>query len=592
MKRPEVKNFCVIAHIDHGKSTMADRMLEITSTVPSRQMKEQVLDSMDLERERGITIKLQPVRMRWKNKVLNLIDTPGHVDFQYEVNRSLQAVEGAVLLVDATQGIQAQTMSNLYMALERDMVIIPVVNKIDLPAADVEGVKREIEEVTGFSEDIIAISAKTGEGIEKVLDAVARRVPAAKAEIQKRFRAMIFDSVYDEYKGVITYVKVVEGVIEKGKEIVFMGTGASDKAQEVGTFSPSLEPGEKLVAGEVGYIATGLKAIRQARVGDTICLLKEKKEVGPLPGFRVPQPKVFAGVYPVSGGHFYKLRRSIDKLKLNDSSITVKQHNSVALGQGFQCGFLGLLHLDIVRERLLREYDVELIMTAPNVMYQLTRADGSEIKVSTPSDFPDASQISTVKEQYVKVEVITPINFLGKVFELMKDGKTIFLRQENIGKSRVMVEYELPLRELVVDFYDRLKSATSGYGSLSYELSGWREADVVKLDILVNHDPVEALSTVVSREAAQAAGRKIVKRLKDKMPKQMFAVPLQAAVGGTVVARETLSALRKDVTGYLYGGDVTRKKKLLEKQKKGKKKMAQEGKINIPPEVYRGVLKS
>jgi GTP-binding protein LepA len=592
---PTIHNFCIIAHIDHGKSTLADRLLELTDAVPRREMKDQLLDSMELERERGITIKLKPVRMDWRGRALNLIDTPGHVDFQYEVSRSLQAVEGALLLVDATRGVQAQTLSNLYLALEQDLALIPAINKIDLPAANVAEAKKELKQLLGVAEEeILAISAKTGEGVESVLDAVVKRVPAAdatSAAAPAGTRCLIFDSIYDDYKGVVAYVRVVGGSIKRGDQILFMGTGVSDRVVEVGVFKPDFAARSVLQGGEIGYIATGLKDIHQARVGDTITLSGAGRTVAPLPGFVIPQPKVFAGLYPADGDAFASLREALAKLRLNDASLTLQPEQSEALGQGFRCGFLGMLHLEIVQERLRREYDIDLVITTPSVRYRVKLKNGSECEVHTPAQFPDPSQIETTSEQLVHAEFITPEQYLGAVFELLQCHEASLKRQEHLGSGRVRLEYVLPLRQLVVDLYDQLKSATSGFGSLSYEVADWRETDVVKLGLLVNHEDVEALAVIVPRRAAEAEGRRIVSRLKEALPRQLFAVPLQAAVGGSIVARETLPALRKNVTGHLYGGDVTRKRKLLEKQKKGKKRLASRGSVVIPPGAYLAVLK-
>ena len=585
-------NFCIIAHVDHGKSTLADRMIELTGTVEMRNMKDQLLDSMELEREKGITIKLQPVRMAYKGSVLNLIDTPGHVDFQYEVSRSLQAVEGAVLLVDATQGVQAQTVSNLYLALAQNLTIIPVINKVDLPAADVERVKAEIVNLVGVKEEeILSISAKTGKGVPELLDAIISLVPKAKIEEEKPLRALIFDSVYDDYKGVMAYVRVMEGKVSGHDDIRFLGTDVSDRVVEAGVFSPALSPCKTLVAGEIGYIATGLKDIRHARVGDTITLAGKKDIVLPLPGFSIPQPKVFAGIYPVSGDDFSILRDAMAKLQLNDASLTTQQERSVALGQGFRCGFLGMLHLEIIQERLVREYGINAVITTPSVRYKAVTKTGEEMDVNSADAFPDPSHIESMKEQYCKAEIITPVEYLGAVFEMMQDHEGVLGAQEYLSTERVMLSYELPLRELVVDLYDQLKSATAGFGSLSYDLIDWRVSDVVKLSILINQEVAEALSVIVPRQKAERVGRRMVDKLKTLIPKQLFAVPLQAAVGGKVVARETLSAMRKDVTGHLYGGDYSRKKKLLEKQKKGKKKLAQVGSIEIPASAYISVLR-
>jgi len=587
-----IYNFCIIAHIDHGKSTLADRLLEITGTVAAREMRAQLLDSMDLERERGITIKLQPVRMKYKEAILNLIDTPGHVDFQYEVSRSLQAVEGALLLVDATQGVQAQTISNLNLALEQGLTIIPVINKIDLPAADVPRVEKEIVSLVGGSAgDILRISAKTGEGVEAVLDAIVARVPAAAQAADKPLRALIFDSMYDDYKGVVAYVRIVEGRVKRGDDIVFMGTSAADRVVDAGTFSPKWVPRESLVAGEIGYLATGLKDVRQARVGDTITLgadLKkaERDQPAALPGFQIPQPKVFAGLFPVGGDQFVQLREAMAELVLSDASLFVQQERNEALGQGFRCGFLGMLHMEIVQERLKREHKLELVVTTPGVVYKLWLTNGEEREVASASQFPDPSSIARIEERYARVDILTPVSYMGPVFTLLQEREASLEKQDYLEAERVRIQYTMPLRELVVDLYDQLKSVTSGYGSMSYELVDWRLADVVKLDILVNHEPVEALAAVVARSRAESLGRRMVEKMKTVVPRQLFAVPLQAAVGGKIVARETLPAMRKDVTGYLYGGDVTRKRKLLEKQKKGKKKLAGTGSVDIPPEAY------
>lgn len=589
----EIRNFCIIAHIDHGKSTLADRMLELTHTVEMRNMQAQLLDSMELEREKGITIKLQPVRMEHKGFILNLIDTPGHVDFQYEVSRSLKAVEGAILLVDATQGVQAQTVSNLYFALEQNLEIIPVINKIDLPAADVEGVSQEIINLLGVKkEDILHISAKTGQGVLEVLDRVCEKVPAAALEGSGAgLRALIFDSVYDDYKGVVAYVRVMEGSVSQGDAITFLGTDVDDRVVEVGVFKPQFLSREKISAGEIGYIATGLKNIRQARVGDTITKTSEKQNVQQLPGFAIPQPKVFAGLYPVDGSDFPVLREAMGRLQLNDSSLTAHMERSHALGQGFRCGFLGMLHLEIIQERLRREFDVELVVTTPSVLYHVVLTSGEKKDIHTPDAFPDPSFIESMEEQWCSADILLPRKFLGPVFEVMAQHEGNLVSQEVLGTDRMLLHYELPLRELVVDLYDQLKSITSGYGSLSYDVIGWRSADVVKLTILMNHEIAEALSLIIPRTKAESIGRRVVDKLKDLVPRQQFAVPIQAAVGGKVVARETVPALRKDVTAKLYGGDVTRKRKLLDKQKKGKKRLSTKGSINLPPEAYIQLLK-
>lgn len=589
----EIRNFCIIAHIDHGKSTLADRMLELTHTVEMRDMQAQLLDSMELEREKGITIKLQPVRMEYKEYVLNLIDTPGHVDFQYEVSRSLKAVEGAILLVDATQGVQAQTVSNVYFALEQNLEIIPVINKIDLPAADVEGVTKEIVNLLGVDpKDILHISAKTGKGVIELLDRVCEKIPPAKTEVKDHnLRALIFDSVYDDYKGVVAYVRVVEGEIKQGESITFLGTDVDDRVVEVGVFKPQFTAKKSLSAGEIGYIATGLKDIRQARVGDTMTKMDQKHLVKPLPGYAIPQPKVFAGLYPVDGSQFHVLREAMSKLQLNDASISVHMERSHALGQGFRCGFLGMLHLEIIQERLRREFGLDMVVTTPSVLYHVKLTNGESLDVHTPDAFPDPSHVESTEEQWSKADILLPAKYLGAVFEVMQQHEGNLMGQEYLGTDRMLLKYELPLRELVVDLYDQLKSVTSGYGSLSYDVLDWRPADVVKLSILLNHEPAEALSVIIPRHKADAIGRSMVAKLKDLVPQQLFAVPIQAAVGGKFVARETVTAMRKDVTAKLYGGDVTRKRKLLDKQKKGKKKLSTTGSIDLPPEAYIQILK-
>ncbi|OGY31607.1 MAG: elongation factor 4 [Candidatus Andersenbacteria bacterium RIFCSPHIGHO2_02_FULL_45_11] len=592
MEIPKIRNFCIIAHIDHGKSTLADRMLELTHTVEMRNMQAQLLDSMELEREKGITIKLQPVRMEYKGYILNLIDTPGHVDFQYEVSRSLKAVEGAILLVDATQGVQAQTVSNVYFALEQNLEIIPVINKIDLPAADVEGVSKEIIDLLGVKkEDIMHISAKTGQGVPELLDAVCRKLPAAVTDASGSLRALIFDSVYDDYKGVVAYVRVMEGTIGHGEGITFLGTDVDDKVVEVGVFKPQFTARKNIGAGEIGYIATGLKNIRDARVGDTITKTTQKQNVEQLPGYAIPQPKVFAGLYPVDASDFPVLREAMSKLQLNDASLTSHMERSHALGQGFRCGFLGMLHLEIVQERLKREFDIPLVITTPSVLYKVKLTSGKDMSVHTADAFPDPSHVQEMQEQWSTADILLPAKYMGAVFELMQQHEGVLKSQEYLGTDRILLHYELPLRELVVDLYDHLKSVTSGYGSLSYDMIGWRPADVVKLSVLINHEVAEALCSIVPRHKAEAIGRKTVEKLKEVIPRQLFAVPLQAAIGGKVVARESISAMRKDVTAKLYGGDVTRKRKLLDKQKKGKKRMATTGSIEIPPEAYITLLK-
>lgn len=589
-----IRNFCIIAHIDHGKSTLADRMLEITNTVDKRKMKDQILDRMDLERERGITIKLQPVCMRHKDYILNLIDTPGHVDFTYEVSRSLAAVEGAVLLVDATQGIQAQTLANLYLAIEQNLEIIPVANKIDLPAADVEKTKREIMDLLGCKEDeIICASGKSGVGVEEILDAVIAKVPPPRGKEEKNLRALIFDSNYDEYKGVVAYVRLVDGRIKKGEKIKLLSTRAESEALDIGIFKPDYFPVGGLSAGEIGYIITGFKDVGECRVGDTITALKAAGEVVPLKGYSEVKPMVFAGIFPKEGNEFEELREAMEKLKLNDASLTYEPEHSSALGFGFRCGFLGILHLEIFQERLRREYNMELIVTVPSVAYKIYRKNREEETIRTPQQFPDRETIEKIEEPWVKLDIITPKEHVGAVMSLAQDKRGVYKNTEYINKTRAILHYEIPMSAILTDFYDKIKSASSGYASINYEYLEYREADVVKMDILVAEEPVEALSVIVYEDEAHKRGKEIVGTLKESLPKQMFVVKLQASVGGKVVAGDRLSAFRKDVTAKLYGGDVTRKRKLLEKQKKGKKKMMASGKgsIDIPSDAFIKILK-
>jgi len=623
-----IRNFCIIAHIDHGKSTLADRMLEITKTIEKRKMREQVLDRMDLERERGITIKLQPVCMEYNDYKLNLIDTPGHVDFTYEVSRSLAAVEGAVLLVDATQGIQAQTLANLYLAIEQNLTIIPVINKIDLPAADVSKTKNELIKLLGCKEDeIICISAKTGEEVEKVLEAVVGRVPnpLRTQNIVSRTqnivfpRALIFDSNYDEYKGVVAYIRVVDGEIKKGDKIYLLATGAKSEALDVGIFKPDYQSTGELKTGEIGYIVTGFKEVGECKIGDTITLANfrefkaslasssrranqresnsggstSKLEVEPLKGYKEVKPMVFAGIFPREGSDFRDLREAMEKLKLNDAALTYESEHSEALGFGFRCGFLGLLHLEIFQERLRREYSLDLIITVPSVAYKVYREDGSEGVVRTPQKLPDPSAIEKIEEPWVSLDVITPKDYLGNIMELVQGKKGIYKNTEYIDETRVILHYEIPMAAILTDFYDKIKSVSSGYASVGYEYLDYRQTDVVKMDILVAEEPIEALATIVYRDEAFKRGKEIVKTLKKTLPKQMFTLKIQAAIGGKVIAAERLSAMRKDVTAKLYGGDVSRKRKLLEKQKKGKKKMmaAGKGSVEIPADTFVKILK-
>ncbi len=594
----KIRNFCIIAHIDHGKSTLADRLLELTGTVQQREMTNQLLDSMDLERERGITIKLCPVRMYWKDHILNLIDTPGHVDFSYEVSRSLAACEGAILVVDATQGIEAQTLANVYLALEQNLEIIPVLNKIDLPAAEPEMRKKELENILGFkSEDIICISAKTGENVETVLDRVIEKIPPPKVREGTETKALIFDSIYDNYRGVVSYVRVFQGSIKKNDTAYFLSTKKKIDITEVGFFRPKYAPSDEIKAGEVGYVVTGLKKVGDAQVGDTVWKpgadLLDISKATVLPGYKKVTPFVFASIYTIEADDFHMLRDSLEKLALNDSSLSFEPERSSALGLGFRCGFLGLLHMDIVQERLEREYNLHLIFTAPSVNYKviLTNAKKEEIDVSNPADLPKPELIFEIKEPWVKVELMTPSTYIGPLIELCSKRRGIYKNMNVIDEKRVILDFEMPLSAIIIDFYDAIKSITSGYVSMSYHFLDYRTQDLVKMDILVANDIVGPLSQIIHRSEAQNAGGVVVKKLKEIIPKKQFAIAIQAAIGAKIIARETISAFRKDVTGYLYGGDVSRKKKLLEKQKKGKKRMKAMGSVDIPQEAFLAVLK-
>jgi len=589
-----IRNFCIIAHIDHGKSTLADRMLEITGTIEKRKMKEQVLDRMDLERERGITIKLQPVTMEYSGYLLNLIDTPGHVDFTYEVSRSLAAVEGAILLVDATQGIQAQTLANLYLAMDQDLKIIPVVNKIDLPAADKQKTKDEIVKLLGCEEnEIIYASGKTGTGVEDILKAVIDRVDPPKGNNEDILRALIFDSNYDEYRGVVAYIRIMDGNVKKGDKIRLIATGAESEAIDVGIFKPDYKSTGNLEAGKIGYIITGFKEVGECRVGDTVTLQKVAEKVVPLKGYTEVKPMVFAGIFPKEGNEFEELREAIEKLKLNDSALMYEPERSHALGFGFRCGFLGILHLEIFQERLRREYNLDLIVTVPSVAYRVYRKNGEEFVIRTPQQLPERETIEKIEEPWVKLDIITPKNYVGAIMSLAQDKRGIYKNTEYLDENRVILHYDMPMSAILTDFYDKIKSVSSGYASINYEFSEYKEANVVKMDILVAEEVVEALSVIVYEDDAFRQGKEIVQTLKDSLPKQMFALKLQAAVGGKIIAAERLSAMRKDVTAKLYGGDVSRKKKLLEKQKKGKKKMMQSGKgsVEIPSDTFIKLLK-
>ncbi|OGZ34198.1 MAG: elongation factor 4 [Candidatus Portnoybacteria bacterium RBG_19FT_COMBO_36_7] len=595
-----IRNFCIIAHIDHGKSTLADRFLELTGTVEKRKMREQFLDQMDLERERGITIKLQPVRMDFRlssaeNFILNLIDTPGHVDFTYEVSRSLAAVEGAILLVDATKGVQAQTLANFYLALGQKLKVIPVINKVDLGSARVAEVESEIKEIfmgeIQSSDEILKISAKDGLNVEKVLEAVTEKIPAPKGHAEKQARALIFDSVYDSFKGALAYIRVFDGKIKRGDKIYLIGSRAQAEVLEVGVFKPALIQKDSLEAGEIGYIATGLKDVVMCRVGDTITLFTEQAKE-PLSGYREPKPMVFASFYPSEEANFEHLKDSLNKLKLNDASLTFEPESSEALGRGFKCGFLGMLHLEIVSERLKREYGLELVLSTPSVAYQIIeKHSGTEKTIFSPHELPEPSKIEKIKEPWIKIEVVCPNEYLGAVMKLLQGAGGVYKATQYLGAERVIIKYEAPLREIIVDFYDRLKSITSGYASMSYELADWRAADLVKMDILVAGEEVPALARIIPKDQVFETGRQMVKKLKEVLPRQMFAVAIQAAIGGKIIARETIAAMKKDVTGYLYGGDYTRKKKLLEKQKRGKKKMKAIGKLKIPQKAFLEILK-
>ncbi len=607
MNQKNIRNFCIIAHIDHGKSTLADRFLELTETVEKRDMKHgQLLDTMELEQERGITIKLQPVRMNWGyngsdsdlkgDYVLNLIDTPGHVDFSYEVSRSLAACEGAILVVDATQGIEAQTLANCYMALDHDLEILPVLNKIDLPSADVEARGAEIEKALGIpKEDIIAVSAKEGTNVEQVLDRVIERIPGPKeAGENDELKALIFDSVYDPYKGVVTYVRLQSGSVKKGDKVYFLNTKKQIDVLEVGYFKPKYSPSAALLPGEAGYIVTGLKSVRDARVGDTIWksgntnVALDGAEA--LEGYNEVRPFVFAGVFCTDADDYPLLRDALDKLQINDSALSFEPESSGALGHGFRCGFLGLLHMEIVQERLEREYDLDLIVTAPSVSYKVVTADG-EIDISSPAELPDPSKILGVREPWVKIEVLTPKDYVGPIMTLCTEKRGVNKNMQYIDENRVLMVFEIPLASIVVDFYDNLKSCSSGYASMNYEYLDYREDKLVKLDIMVAGETVDALALIVHRDDAFYIGSKMAKKLKELIPKHQFAIPVQAAVGSKIIARETISAFRKDVTAGLYGGDVSRKKKLLQKQKKGKKRMKMMGKVQLPQEAFLAVLK-
>ncbi len=590
MNQANIRNFCIIAHIDHGKSTLADRMLELTGTVQKRDMKSQLLDSMDLEREKGITIKLAPVRMKYKDYDLNLIDTPGHVDFSYEVSRSLQACEGAILVVDASQGIQAQTLANVYLALAADLTIIPVLNKIDLPAADVPRVSAEVINLLGCKpEDILMISAKTGQGVEAVLDEVVDRIESPRGNSELPTRALIFDSYYDDYRGVILYVRVVDGVVKKGDTIEMIATGAHGLALEVGSLSPAMKPGGDLATGEIGYIVTNLRTTRDARVGDTVTTKRAHTD-SQLPGYKLVKPFVYAGFFPVSNDDYQDLKDAIEKLSLSDSALQFEPENSPVLGFGVRIGFLGLLHMDIIRERLEREYNLDLVVTNPSTDYQVSLTTGDELDIKSASELPDVSRIKEIREPWIKGEIIVPQTYIGAVLQLIINKRGL---QNNLSyiDERALISFEAPLANLLTDFYDQLKSVTSGYGSFNYELDTYRVEDLVRVDFYVAGGMVDALSVMAHRSESQHLGRMVVDKLKDVIPRQNFQVALQAAIGGKFIARADLSAYRKDVTTGLYGGDVSRKKKVLAKQAKGKKRMKRFGKVDIPSEAFTVMLK-
>jgi GTP-binding protein LepA len=592
-----LRNFSIIAHIDHGKSTLADRLLELTHTVEGRQMMSQVLDSMDLEREKGITIKARAVRLEYKANDgqtygLNLIDTPGHVDFAYEVSHSLQACEGAILVVDATQGIEAQTLANVHLALREGLTLIPVLNKIDLPSADPDTIIEELENVLAIPrEEVILASAKDGTGVPEILEAIVERIPAPNGDPTKPLRALIFDSHYDAYKGVVTYVRLAEGTLRTNEDIRLMGSGATAEPLELGVFRPQLVPVKQLQAGEVGYVATGLKNVREAQVGDTVTTAV-RPATEPLPGYQPAKSLVFAGIYPVSGEDYPLLRDALEKLHLNDASFTYEPESSVALGFGFRCGFLGLLHMEIVQERLEREFDLDLIASAPSVEYRVVLQHGKgEVAVDNPSLLPNPSEIEEIHEPWVNLSVVTPSSYIGPLMELSTNRRGTFQNMEYLDPNRVVLHFEMPLAELIVDYFDQLKSRSQGYASMDYEELGYRPANLAKVDILVNGEPVDALSLIVHRDKAQSVGRALAERLKQLIPRQMFEIPIQAAIGSNVVARETVRAMRKNVLAKCYGGDITRKRKLLEKQKEGKQRMKRVGSVEIPQEAFLAMLR-
>ena len=593
-----IRNFSIIAHIDHGKSTLADRLIEMTGVLTKREMSEQVLDNMDIEKERGITIKSQAIRMKYKAKdgntyEFNLIDTPGHVDFNYEVSRSLAACEGAILVVDSTQGVEAQTLANVYLAIDNNLEVVPVINKVDLPSARPDEVKEEIESIIGIpAENAPCISAKTGLNVEEVLERIVSDIPAPNGDENKPLKALIFDSIYNDYKGALAYVRIKDGTVKVGDEIKLMSSNKTFTVTEVGYFEPGrYEETESLSAGEVGYIAASIKSLSDIRVGDTITKT-EMPAKEPLPGYKKVNPMVYCGLFPMDGSDYENLKVALEKLKLNDAALEYEPETSVALGSGFRCGFLGLLHLEIIEERLDREFDLSLITTAPSVIYKVYKTDGELINIYSPSELPEPAKISKMEEPFVEASIMVPKDFVGNVMGLCQDRRGIYLDMQYLDENRVTLKYELPLNEIIYDFFDTLKSRTKGYASLDYYLKDYKESDLVKLDIYVNNEAVDALSFIVHRSNAYARGRMYTERLKEEIPRQLFAIPIQAAIGGQIIARETISALRKDVLAKCYGGDITRKKKLLEKQKRGKKRMREFGNVEIPQEAFLNVLKA
>ncbi len=590
-----IRNFCIIAHIDHGKSTLADRLLDSTGTISARDMQQQVLDDMELERERGITIKSKAVRMFYEYEgeeyILNLIDTPGHVDFTYEVSRSLNACEGAILVVDATQGIEAQTLANVYLALEQNLEILPVINKIDLPSADVENTIKEIEDIIGLpAQDAPRISAKEGLNIEEVLHTIVKNVPPPRGDAQAPLQALIFDSCYDNFKGALSFVRIKNGSVKVGDRIRMMSTNAEFEVTETGVFTPHYTPCELLSAGDVGYIAASIKNVSQTRVGDTITGA-DRPAASALPGYKEVQPMVFCGIYPADGSEYEDLKEALEKLRLNDASLVFEPETSAALGFGFRCGFLGMLHMEIIQERLEREFDFDLVTTAPSVIYKIMRTDGTELILDNPADMPRPEEVQCMQEPIVKANIMTPPDYIGTIMELCQEKRGVYINMKYIEDNRAVLEYHMPLNEIIYDFFDSLKSRTRGYASFDYDIIGYQESQLVKLDILLNGDVCDAMSTIVHKDKAYARGRAIAERLREVIPRQMFEIPIQAAVGGKVIARETVKALRKDVLAKCYGGDITRKKKLLEKQKEGKKRMRQIGTVEVPSEAFMAVLK-